>query len=409
MPTDKKLLLTDTKVKNLEIKAYMYFEPDSHGLRLKIDPCGSKIWHHRYRYNKKPTTMSLGHYPQVSILDARQARDKNKQLLKQGLNPKRVKSTLNQAKPTFSDMFTKWLDNNKDEWSPKTHKQATQRANNYLIPTLGNLPIEDIKPPDMRDLLLKIQDTGKLDMLQKVKGIANGIFKYSVGMGVISVNPVRDLPNDIFKKKPVKHYPTILDPKKIGPFLEKLEQYSGSYEVKSALRMAAHVFLRPNELAGLLWDEIDFEDKLIRIIPERMKMDRAHLVPMSKQVVTMFNELSKYSTGSLYVFPTPRDKTKPITPDSLRNAIRKLGIDKDEFTTHSFRSMASTRLNELGFKGDVIEMQLAHAEANKIRGAYNHAEYLPERKKMMQVWSDYLNKLQNKTSVSPSENQQSLF
>lgn len=402
-------MLTDIKLKNLKPKTKLYRMADSHGLTIEVNPNGSKLWRHRYRYNNKATMISLGSYPMVSLLDARQVRDNNKQLLKQGVNPKQAKSSSSWVKPTFSDMFAKWIDNNKDEWSPKTTKQATQRANNYLMPTLRNLPIEDIMPPHMRNLLLKIQDKGKLDMLHKVKGIANGVFKYSVGMGVISVNPVRDLPNDIFKKKPVKHYATITDPKEIGLFLNKLEEYRGSYEVKAALRMASHIFLRPNELSGLLWSEIDFEDKLIRIVPERMKMNRMHLVPISKQVLTMFKELRKYNTGSMYVFPTPRDVNKPITPDSLRNAIRKLGIEKDEFTTHSFRSMASTRLNELDFKGEVIEMQLAHAEGNKIRGAYNHAEYLPERKKMMQVWSDYLDKLQNKTPVSPSEYQQSLF
>ena len=261
----------------------------------------------------------------------------------------------------------------------------------------------------MRNLLLKIQDSGKLDMLRKVKGIANGVFKYSVGMGVILVNPVRDLPNDIFRKKPVKHYSTIVDPKKIAPLLEKLDQYRGSYEVKTALKIAPHVFLRPNELAGLLWSEIDFDEKLIRIGPERMKINIMHYVPMSKQVLNLFKEIRKFSRGGDYVFPSPRDIGKPITPDSLRNAIRKLGIEKEEFTTHSFRSMASTRLNELGFKGDIIEKQLAHTEGNKVRDAYNHAEYLSERRKMMQDWSNYLDKLQNKTSVSTSELQQSLF
>ena len=402
-------MLTDTKVRNLKPQDKLYRVADSHGLALEVNPNGSKLWRHRFRYNNKASMMSLGSYPMVSLLEARQLRDKNKQLLKEGINPSRLQTKITTAKTTFKEMFEQWIDNRKDEWSPGYVEDTQQRAYNYLIPTLGSLPLEDVKSPDMRNLLLKIQDAGKLDMLLKVKGIANGVFKYAVGMGVISINPVRDLPNDIFKKKPVKHYSTIVDPKDIGPFLGKLKKYRGSYEVKTALNIAPHVFLRPNELVGLLWSEIDFDEKLIRINPERMKMNRMHLVPMSKQVLNIFKEISTYSRGGDYLFPSPRDIEKPITPDSLRNAIRKLGIEKDEFTTHSFRSMASTRLNELGFKGDVIEMQLAHAEGNKIRGAYNHAEYLPERKKMMQDWSNYLDKLQNKTSVSPSELQQSLF
>jgi integrase len=402
-------MLTDTKVRNLKPQDKLYRVADSHGLAIEVNPNGSKLWRHRFRYNNKATMMSLGSYPMVSLLEARQKRDSNKQLLSQSINPARVQSKIDTTKSTFQEMFEQWIENKRDEWSSGYIEDTQQRANNYLIPTLGKLPIEDIKSPDMRNLLLKIQSSGKLDMLQKVKGIANGVFKYSVGMGVISVNPVRDLPNEIFKKKPVRHYASITDPKEIGILLDKLEEYNGSYEVNNALKLAPHLFLRPSELTGLLWSEVDFDEKIIRIGEERMKMKRTHLVPMSKQVLGMILKLGKFNTKSLYVFPGPRNINKSITPDSLRLAIRRLGIDKDTFTTHSFRSMASTRLNELNYRADVIEMQLAHAEGNKIRGAYNHAQYLPERVKLMQDWSNYLDKLQNKSSVSPSELQQSLF
>jgi integrase len=402
-------MLTDTKVRNLKPQDKLYRLADSHGLAIEVNPNGSKLWRHRFRYNNKATMMSLGVYPIVSLLEARQKRDKNKQLLSKGINPARAQSKIDTSKSTFQEMFEQWIGNKTDEWSSGYIEDTIQRANNYLIPTLGKLPIEDIKSPDMRSLLLKIQSSGKLDMLQKVKGIANGVFKYSVGMGVISVNPVRDLPNEIFKKKPVKHYASITDPKEIGILLGKLEEYNGSYEVNNALKLAPHLFLRPSELTGLLWSEVDFDEKIIRIGAERMKMKRTHLVPMSKQVLGMILKISKFKTESLYVFPGPRNINKSITPDSLRLAIRRLGVDKDTFTTHSFRSIASTRLNELNYRADVIEIQLAHAEGNKIRGAYNHAQYLPERKRMMQDWSNYLDKLQNKTSVSPSELQQSLF
>ena len=402
-------MLTDTKVRNLKPKDKLYRMADSHGLALEINPNGSKLWRHRYRYNNKATMMSLGHYPEVSLLDARQERDNNKQLLKKGVNPLKAKSNSSITKSTFSDMFDKWIDKNKDGWTVGYVEDTVQRANNYLIPILGKLPVEDIKSPDMRNLLLSIEKTGKLDMLKKVKGIANGVFKYSVGMGVIEVNPVRDLPSDIFKKKPIKHYATITDPKEIASLLGKLEKYKGSHEVNSALKLAPHLLLRPSELSGLLWSEIDFDEKLIRIGADRMKMNRIHLVPLSKQTLAIFQMLFQYHDNSSCVFPSSRDLNVSITPDSLRNAIRNLGIQKEEFTTHSFRSMASTRLNELNYNGDIIEMQLSHAQKDKIRSAYNHAEYLPERKKMMQDWSNYLDRLQNKTSVSPSVQQLNLF
>lgn len=402
-------MLTDVKIRNLKPKEKLYRVADTHGLTIEINPNGSKLWRHRFRFKNKATMMSLGNYPEVSLLDARQHRDSNKQLIKKGINPVKERLVDNNSKKTFYDMFNAWIDNKKDELSDDYVEDTIQRANNYLFPEIGKLPIEDIKSPDMRNLLLKIQEKGLLDTLRKVKGIANGVFSYSVGMGLISVNPVRDLPNDIFKRQPKNHYATLTNPKDISWLLNKLDKHKGSNEVNTALIMAPHVFLRPSELTGLLWQEIDFEAKLIRIGSERMKMDKSHIVPMSNQVFDILWGLNKNNVESKFVFPTSRDKTKSISTSALRVALRSLGIKKEDFTTHGFRHMASTRLNELGYRGDLIEIQLAHTQSNKVRAAYNHAEHLQERKAMMQDWSNYLDKLQNKTSASPSVLQQSLF
>lgn len=402
-------MLTDVKIRNLKPKEKLYRVADTHGLTIEINPNGSKLWRHRFRFKNKATMMSLGNYPEVSLLDARQHRDSNKQLIKKGINPVKERLVDNNSKKTFYDMFNAWIDNKKDELSDDYVEDTIQRANNYLFPEIGKLPIEDIKSPDMRNLLLKIQEKGLLDTLRKVKGIANGVFSYSVGMGLISVNPVRDLPNDIFKKQPKNHYATLTNPKDISWLLNKLDKHKGSNEVNTALIMAPHVFLRPSELTGLLWQEIDFEAKLIRIGPERMKMNKSHIVPMSNQVFDILWGLNKNNIEGKFVFPTSRDKTKSISTSALRVALRSLGIKKEDFTTHGFRHMASTRLNELGYRGDLIEIQLAHTQSNKVRAAYNHAEHLQERKAMMQDWSNYLDKLQNKTTASPSVLQQSLF
>ncbi len=405
-------MLTDTKIRNLTRKDKLYRIADSGGLTLEINPNGSKLWRHRYRFNNRATMMSLGPYPIVTLLSARQARDKNKQLLFQGINPKQIKEEAKakaSTKKTFEQMFLKWINKNKDQWSLGYVEDTIQRANNYLIPKLGNLPIDDIKSSEIRNLLLKIQDTGKLDMFKKVKGILNGVFKYSVGMDVLKVNPVRDLPSEIFKKKPEKHYASITDPNEIPWLLDKLEEHKGGYEVRAALVIAPHVFLRPSELTGMLWSEVDFDAKLIRINKERMKVKKTHLVPLSIQVLKALKNLRNVNTDSDYVFPSPRNINKPITSSALRLALRSVGVGKDKMTTHGFRSMASTRLNELGYNADLIEIQLSHSQANKIRAAYNHAEYLEERITMMQEWSDYLDKLQNKESVSPLTYQQNLF
>ena len=405
-------MLTDTKIRNLTRKDKLYRIADSGGLTLEINPNGSKLWRHRYRFNNRATMMSLGPYPIVTLLSARQARDKNKQLLFQGINPKQIKEEAKAKasnKKTFEQMFLKWINKNKDQWSLGYVEDTIQRANNYLIPKLGNLPIDEIKSSEIRNLLLKIQDTGKLDMFKKVKGILNGVFKYSVGMDVLKVNPVRDLPSEIFKKKPEKHYASITDPNEIPWLLDKLEEHKGGYEVRAALVIAPHVFLRPSELTGMLWSEVDFDAKLIRINKDRMKVKKTHLVPLSIQVLKALKNLRNVNTDSDYVFPSPRNINKPITSSALRLALRSVGVGKDKMTTHGFRSMASTRLNELGYNADLIEIQLSHSQANKVRAAYNHAEYLEERITMMQEWSDYLDKLQNKESVSSLTYQQSLF
>ena len=388
-------MLDDTQVRNLRPKHKLYRVSDSHGLCIEINPNGSKLWRHRYRFNNKATMKALGTYPEVSLLDARQARDRNKQLLK-GLNPKRPKIDSYRDNPdeiSFKGMFFNWLNNKKDEWTPGYAEDILQRANSYLLPIIGKMPIDEISSPIMLKLLLEIQDKGLLDTLQKVKGIANGVFSHSVGMGIITVNPVRDLPNDIFKKKPIKHHATITDPKEIGLLLHMLDKHIGSDEVNAALTIAPHVFLRPGELTGLLWSEVDFQARLIRINAERMKMKKVHLVPMSNQVLITLKNLSQIDTGSDYVFPTPRNKNASITTNALLVAIRSLGIDKFTFTTHGFRHMASIRLNELGYRADIIELQLAHSKSNTVRAAYNHSNHIEERRTMMQEWSDHLAKL----------------
>ena len=395
-------MLNDTQVRNLRPKHKLYRVSDSHGLCIEINPNGSKLWRHRYRFNNKATMMALGTYPEVSLLDARQARDRNKQLLKQGLNPKRPKIDNYRDNPdeiSFKGMFFNWLNNKKDEWTPGYAEDILQRANSYLLPIIGKMPIDEINSPIMLKLLLEIQDKGLLDTLQKVKSIANGVFSHSVGMGIITVNPVRDLPNDIFKKKLIKQHATITDPKEIGLLLNMLDQHIGSDEVNAALTIAPHVFLRPGELTGLLWSEVDFHARLIRINAERMKMKKVHLVPMSNQVLTTLKNLSQIDTGSDYVFPTPRNKNASITTNALLVAIRSLGIDKFTFTTHGFRHMASIRLNELGYRADIIELQLAHSKSNTVRAAYNHSDHIEERRTMMQEWSDHLAKLKD---ITPS-------
>ena len=386
-------MLTNTQIKNLKPNGKLYRELDSLGLYIEVNKSGSKTWRQRFYINGKENMLTLGAYPDVSLLDARQARDHNKQLIKLDIDPSKLGQDNTQTSgETFTDMFNVWHKHMYDSWNEKYAEDVIQRSKRYLLPYIGSKKIDSITSKDMLTLFKSIEKRGVIDTLHKIKGIASRIFRHSVGMGVIESDPTRDLPSDIFKKKKTKHYSTITDPREIGGLLRMLDTYKWSPDVAAALKLAPHLFLRPAELAGLTWKEVDFDDNIIRIAPERMKMKRTHLVPMSKQVSFM---LLSIKTSNDFVFSSPRGKSRHINPESLRAGLRRLGLTNDDLTTHGFRHMASTRLNELGFNSDVIERQLAHCETNKVKAAYNHAEHLIERKKMMQHWSDYLDKLKN--------------
>ena len=391
-------MLSDLKIKSLKKRDKVYRELDHDGLYIEIAVSGAKIWRHRYTLNKKSTMILIGHYPEVTLQEARRARDKNKQLLRQGVDPQKRKSQ--HIQPTFKAMFFKWHQHKKDEWSVGYANDVIRRAECYLLPFIGSKPINKITAPEMLKVLMNIEKKGILDTLKKIRGIASRVFTYSVGMGEITVNPVRDLPKDIFKKQKQKHYATITDPKKIGWLLRTLDCHQGSYQVRTALTLAPHVFLRPGELTKLTWSEVDFVEKIIRIDASKMKMKKAHLVPMSNQVFEILLELSYIETDSNFVFPSLKSKNKGITTNSLLVAIRSLGIGSDQFTTHGFRGMASSFLHEQGFNSDVIERQLAHSERNKVKAAYNHAEYLDKRRDMMQVWSNCLEDFKNQACKS---------
>jgi integrase len=253
----------------------------------------------------------------------------------------------------------------------------------------------DIMPLKLSRPFKIIENAGTIDTLYKVKGVASRVFRFCVGLGIIEHDPTRDLPSDIFKKRKVSNYAHISDPKEIGGLLRMIDQYKGTYQVRTALKIAPYVFLRPLELAELKWSEVDFKDKLIRIDAERMKMGKTHLVPLSNQVIKLLENIKNIETGSIYIFPSPKNSKSHISPESLRAGLRRMGFSNDEMTTHGFRHMASTRLHELGFNGDVIERQLAHGEPNKIKATYNHAQHLDKRKIMMSEWANYLDRLRD--------------
>ena len=393
-------MLTDTHLKNLKPKTERYYVADTGGLRIAVQPCGSKIWQHRFRFyvdgKAHGTSRNGGSYPQVSLIEARAWREENKKLLRQGKTPPKINSIMNQVSSntvTFKDIFDLWHKKMSKEWSGDYAIDTQQRAKMYLLPLLGDKPIDTIKTRVLVDLLLAIQEKGVLDTVKKIKGIVTRVFIYAVSMEAIEYNPASSIPTDLFIKKEEKHYAYLSSPKDIKWLLSMLKQSRGGIAVKTALNLAPHFFLRPGELVGLRWEEIDFDNRRIDIPAHRMKMKLPHQVPLSNTTFEMLSNLKSTNLDSPFCFPSSRNNNKHITTNSLLVSMRTLGIDGDTFTPHGFRHMASTLLHELGYNRDVIDVQQAH-KITGVRGIYNHAQYIEPRKEMMEDWSNHLDTLQ---------------
>lgn len=392
-------MLTVSQIKALAPADKLYRVTDALGLLLEVKPSGVKAWRYRYKFNGKATMMALGNYPEVSLAQARSLRQQCRDKLDQGINPKPEKMSQPVAevvpvnKPSFGEVYKDWYLHNEDDWTTNYALDVNQRCENHLLIHLGERPIDEITAMDMLQVFKKIEARGTLNMLKKVRGYASRVFRYGVGMGLCVMDPTRDLPSDIFKKAQSEPYASTTDEQAIGGIMRLLQTYHGHFAVGFALRLAPYVFLRPGELAGLRWDEVDFKTNLINIPAERMKMRRPHLVPLSTQARAILLEALQVNVGSEYVFPAQRYVGRSINAESLRAGLRRLGIAGDELTTHGFRHMASTLLHEQGWLSDAVERQLAHVESNKVKGTYNKALHLDVRIEMMQYWADYLDGL----------------
>ena len=323
---------------------------------------GAKIFRFRYRHplTKKEQVFTIGEYPAVSLAQARIYRDDAKALLANGVDPnehkaeqkavaavQQEKQEILESRLKFIDLFKEWHAHNTESWSYAHAKDIFERIEKHLLPTLGNVPVDDIKPKDIIHTLKLLEVAGTLETLKRVKQYASRIFRYGVGMGLCERDPTRDLPNDIFKKQEKGNYPHLTSRAELYQLFNALDNYVGDFSTKVALQLAPHLFLRPNELAGLQWSEIDLDKALITIPAERMKMKRPHLVPLSKQAIQLIEEIKPFSCEGEYVFPSPRTKSRPMSEQSLNAGLHRIGF-KGKQTAHGFRHTASTLLNEKG-------------------------------------------------------------
>lgn len=397
--------LTDIRIRNTKPTEKTQRLYDSGGLYLEIPPTGGKLWRVKYRFGGKEKRLALGSYPAVTLSDAREGRDDAKVLLSKGIDPsadKKSKKLNDQLASgnTFEVIAREWLEKQKKKLAPATFAKAQWTFETLVFPWLGESPVSAITALDLLAVLRRIEERGAHETAHRTKARCGQVFRYAVATGRAERDPSADLRGAL---EPVvsKNFAAITDAKKVGGLLRAIDTYAGQFVTRCALQLAPLVFVRPGELRKAEWSEFDLKHSQWRIPAERMKMREEHIVPLSKQAVKVLQDLQPLTGNGKYLFPSLRAPKEPMSENTVNAALRRMGYSKDEMTGHGFRAMASTRLNELGFDPDVIERQLAHAERNKVRAAYNRAQYLSERVKMMQAWSDYLMQLKTGGKVLP--------
>lgn len=367
---------------------------DSGGLYLEVQPNGAKHWRWKYRLAGKEKRLALGTYPEVALAAARRARDEARDKLKTGTDPVQARKDAKAALVlkqgnTFKAVALAWW----EHWKgPKTERHADyvkRRLEADVFPAIGGMPIADITAPRLVQVAKAIEARDALDIAKRSLQTMGQVFRYAVAHGIIERNPAADVkPSDALKPRKKENYARV-DAKELPQLLRRMEAYNGSPHTRLALKLIALTFVRTGELIAARWEEFDLEAAEWRIPAERMKMRTPHIVPLASQAVEVLKTLQELRNLSPMVFPGERNHEKPMSNNTILMALDRMGY-KGRMTGHGFRGVASTILHEQGWRHDVIELQLAHQERNAVSAAYNHALYLPERRKMMQAWADFL-------------------
>ncbi|EFC5781421.1 tyrosine-type recombinase/integrase [Escherichia coli] len=384
--------LNDMQIRRAKPEAKAYTLGDGQGLSLLVEPNGSKSWRFRYRYAGKPKMISLGVYPTITLAEARARRDEARKIVAEGKNPSEVRKEQQlalriQSENAFEKIAREWHQMKSAKWSAGYASDIIEAFQNDIFPYVGTRPVGEIKPLELLNVLRKIEKRGALEKMRKVRQRCSEVFRYAIATGRAEFNPAADLSSALEVHKS-NHFP-FLKSDEIPDFLRALDSYAGSRLVQIATKLLMVTGVRTIELRAALWQEFDLDNAIWEIPAERMKMRRPHLVPLSTQVLGFLNELKSMTGNYRYVFPGRNDPNKPMSEASVNQLIKRIGY-AGKLTGHGFRHTLSTILHENGFNTAWIEMQLAHVDKNTIRGVYNHAQYIEDRKKMMQWYSDFI-------------------
>jgi integrase len=403
------MALSDTAIKKAKPKNKPYKMYDEKGLFIQIPKTGSrggKRWRLKYKFLGKEKLLSLGIYPEVSLSLARQRRDEILTQLAKGIDPsehRKVQKSIQSEvlANSFEAIAREWILKQSKIWSEVHYRKNIRLLERDIFPYLGSKPITEITSPQLLSVLRQIEKRGAVDTAHRALNKCGGIFRYAIS----TCRAERDLSADLKGAlSPVKkgHFAAITEPSEVAPFLKTIEAYEGTPVVQAALKLSPLVFVRPTELRHALWSDIDFESAEWRYTPTKTenKTQVQHIVPLSRQAVSILKEIQPLTGRSKYVFHSARSMARPMSENAITGAFKRMEISKDKMTGHGFRAMARTILDEaLGFRVDYIEQQLAHEVKDPNGRAYNRTKHLPERKKMMQAWSDYLDQLKAGSNV----------
>lgn len=386
--------LTELQIKHFKPKPEMYRVLDSEGLWLEVSPTGKKSWRWRFYYNGKNQTMTLGYYPEMRVARARRERDKARELVREGKHPNREKKiqkmrNIYNGDNSFENIAKRWMEGREGILNTKYSKQCNDRMKQYVFPMIGMLPMEQITIPDVVHVVEAIAKNGTVETAKRMKQCISQVFRFANFRGICAHNPAADL-RGLLPTPPEKHHACI-PIRELPELLQAIDARKPDM-AKRAMQLLALTFVRTGELIGAKWDEIQWDREEWHIPKERMKMKRPHAVPLAKQTLAILREIEKETGNKTYIFFSAASARKHMSNGTVLMALTRMGYH-GRMTGHGFRTLASTILNERGYPADVIERQLAHEDQDKIRAAYNRAEYLMERKKMMQEYADLLERV----------------
>ncbi len=391
--------LTEVKLRAIKPSGKIERFHDGQGLYLELSAAGGKHWRWKYSFDGKEKRLTFGAWPDVSLKDAREKRDDARKVLRSGVDPgnqTRKKILAHTQGRTFENIAREWVATRTEVWAQRHTETVVDRLVANVYPAIGAMPVADVGPVNILLLVKDIEARGSLEVAKRVLGICSQIFRYAVALQLVPSDPCRDL-GGALAPRVKSHFAALTTGTDAGELMRRIGEYQGTAVVRAALVFSALTFCRPGPIRHAEWSEIDFSGRQWIIPAAKMKLTKEmklhkdpHIVPLATQAMDLLSKVQHFTGRGKYIFPNPRNKDLPMSENAVNVAIRRMGYGKEQMTAHGFRSMASSLLNEAGHRQDVIEAQLAHTSADKIRAIYNRAQYMEERRTLMQSWADML-------------------